>query len=180
MKTILLVIALACFMGLLALSSCEVKEVQCEEFDQENLILTLSMFQKPHNELYFISQSDTLTLKKSHYGFSESYVERCGSYPDPYCDCYGAFTGAYTLNDSIFLRTQLLITTPEEGTGTVQVDMDVSRFHYGTFRIYNSIDSIQNFIDHRIVETLTINEFQFQNALDINITNDEAIERIIK
>lgn len=74
-----------------------------------------------------------------------------------------------------------MITTHEVPTeiGLVDFDFNVDKFRYPSNRIYNTPDSIKKFIDDRIVEVLTVNDFQFHNALDVTISNHKLIDRIV-
>ncbi|WP_372753822.1 hypothetical protein [Mariniflexile sp.] len=175
---------LICFLACLILFSCEVEEVECKGFDKNNAILSYAMFPDEKEFYEFVNnQGDTIKLSFFDRYYSENYIERCGGYGDPTCDCFSNFEELYKVNDSIFFRTQVRMSSLEDETEFIELDYSVNASRYSENQIINSPENILERFSQITKEELIIDNHEFNNVLLVvlnkHINDKSLIEELI-
>ena len=168
------------FLAILTIISCEVIEINCKEFDKSNVILDYTMFQEGKENYNFINQqNDTVKLSSSGRYFSESYVERCGGFADPSCDCYSSFEEIYRVNDSLFFRTQITASILEDESEFIDIDYSVNYSRYSERRLVNNKEVITNKFIEITKEELILDNNTFTNVIQLNLVKHERDNSLI-
>lgn len=90
-------------LGILIVSSCT-KKVHCDAVEEDNPLLSITLFPKEGNSYKFISTSDTLELITQKIPFSQPYIAYCNRWhPLEDCHCETSYTQIYRNEGSKFL-----------------------------------------------------------------------------
>jgi len=172
------------FLACLLLFSCEIEEIECKGFDKNNSILNYTMFQDEKDFYEFVNnQNDTIRLSFFERYYSENYIERCGGFADPTCDCFSNFEELYKVNDSIFFRTQVRMSSLSDESELIELDYSVNTSRYSENQIINSSEIILERFNQITKEELIIDNYEFKNVLLVilnkHINDKSLIEQLI-
>jgi hypothetical protein len=167
-------------LAILTIISCEVIEINCKEFDKSNVSLDYTMFQEGNDNYNFINQqNDTVKLSSSGRYFSESYIERCGGFADPNCDCFSSFEEIYRVNDSLFFRTQITASVLEDESKFIDIDYSVNYSRNSESRLINNKEIITNKFSEITQEELILDNYRFTNVIQLNLIKNERDNSLI-
>jgi len=164
--------------SIIFLGSCT-KEIECDNIEEDNPILTLEMFPE-HLELYsFASTTDTLILEKESVDTTPAYIDKCHPL-DPLTDCYCHNSHEeYYRNDSINIDYGISVDYYLESLKTYQIGyyISASMVDFYAYIEFYQID-LQVQIDEMLHESILIDDTNFFNVLVIDGYHDNTSSTI--
>ena len=157
--------------------SCEdPREVTCEAFDANNIILNYIMFEENTSSVEFSDGTETLSFIQNSLQYSESYIERCGGFPDNSCDCVAVFESVYLFND-FYLKTDSQIRlTEEDNISTVDINYQSNNFRWTSPQIPNNEAAIISFFDAITEDEIVIDGQLYTNVIILENLNEDNSE----
>ncbi len=156
-------------------SGCSTDEVNCPGFDSANTMLNYVQVTENVAAVTYRNQDDTLIFNKDVFEFSSSYVEKCGDFSDPSCNCTSVFEATYRAG-SIFLTNDVIVRgNEEEATATVDINYQSNGFRWTSDRIENTPTAINNYFQQLEIPQLELNGTTYLNIIELtNMSGTEA------